>query len=190
MVDVETESHDARRGMPGHHQRRRAGLGSSSTLMCAVCRGQVVDGKCRRCDRVGGETYDPAAANARLENAISALNREAEADSDEETSALAAKMTRHSAEEEGALIVQEKLAEKMKTLPAVDVNDVRNANSMMQSEQESAMYFASKKEMVVERKAKSVLQNTGPERRRAQLLSESTKRAHRTDFKARKVRWC
>ena len=85
------EAHDARRGMPGHHQRRRVGLGSSSTLTCAVCRGEVVQGKCRRCDRVGGETYDPAAADKRRDEAIAALAREDDADSDEEAAAFEAR---------------------------------------------------------------------------------------------------
>ena len=40
-------------------QSSEAGLSAPNgdgALLCAICHGQVIGGRCRRCDRVGGET--------------------------------------------------------------------------------------------------------------------------------------
>ena len=84
-------------------------------IICAICYGQVIDGRCRRCDRVGGKTM--------AVNAPSSSESDDDADGtecDEVTESIELESMRVQAEEERA----NALSLKMKQLPAVDVSDV------------------------------------------------------------------
>eukprot|EP00937_MAST-01D_sp_MAST-1D-sp2_P006406 g6406.t1 len=158
-------------------QVRRWGA-DPGVVMCALCHGKVKDGKCTRCDRVGGETFTPRELTAAEEQEAHTLAAGTGAARQRTASVVAESMGQHDASAELRMTIERELANKMAALPAVELTDVRNAKAMSQTDEELHASFATKREEKVQRKVKHACE-TNMVARREQLERGDRFRARR-----------
>ena len=126
-------------------QSSEAGLSAPNgdgALLCAICHGQVIGGRCRRCDRVGGETMARHAPTMSSDSDDGADDTEYDAVAE----GIELESMRVQAEEQRASA----LSLKMKQLPAVDVADVVLGKSMNPAN-DDCFNFAGCKAMAAEK---------------------------------------
>eukprot|EP00937_MAST-01D_sp_MAST-1D-sp2_P001515 g1515.t1 len=155
--------------MEALERRREAGE------LCALCHGPIVGGQCTRCGRVGGERFNPNAPVEREE----AIDESSDSSGGEDDAKAAQKTldkkAAASARQRADDLITSELAESLARLPNLDMADVLSAKRMEVDDDEMAMHFATKRQVVIGRRAEKLVDRV--ERRRAQTDSRSRLRS-------------